>query len=158
MAPCRCKTVGMDAIDKIEAFLADPDWDAARLAKVAKVPESRISEWRRRKTAFKNIPYGRALARAMGCSLDYLTDPDTGWPPPPESNRILLTDQQRRWLDLCAENERVEPGSATRLLLGRGVAAPGEGTVDPGRRPPEPVPTTAVARPPGDQRPRRSGA
>jgi hypothetical protein len=106
----------MDIVDKIKAFIdKTPGMNQERLSELTKIPKGRISDYVTRKYEVGNVHQVRALAEALGCTMEYLIDGRHGWPPP----KIVATPQltEEEWKVVEAARLLGDPGLALRRIM-----------------------------------------
>lgn len=132
-------TWGMDATAKIFKFIDVQGLSDAEFCEQSNISKSFVSGLRSGKTNLTLKQVQRA-AKTMKVSIDWLLDEKLGWPPPPMEERIILTDHEKRILDIAREVSSGDPKlERARLRLLRLEFLPG--TVDPDEQPAPKVPS-----------------
>jgi hypothetical protein len=113
---------------KIKAFMAANNITKQRVmaAKVilddgSSLSPKRLSELIRRDIKeVEGAVYIRPLAQAMGCSYEFLVDPDTDWPPPDQVKigEVVTSRSMARLIDFILTLDP-NPEKAIRIALGR---------------------------------------
>lgn len=119
--------------------------EQTEIAKLAAIPQGRLSDLENEKGLDNNFSYMIRIVRAMrakghaGASLDWLIDPAGKFPPPDPSKAVVITDAEAEIIRLAHEVSESDDGTsdptlrvARRRLIGATGGAIKAGELSPG--------------------------
>ncbi len=92
--------------EKLERYLNEENLNTHRLAGLLKIKDSTLRYGLRKD--WTQVRYAVKLAKKMGCSMDYLFNPATDWPPPKRKGHRTDFDERRVALELLAEHGQID--------------------------------------------------